>query len=70
MKYIEPVGRKNSICDFRQPIGTRDAARPAQVSRRGAWPLLYVIPLHVSTVRSGQDFGEAASDCSRPVAPK
>ncbi len=59
------VGRKNSIGAVKLPIGTHDVSRPRQVSRRGAWTVLYVNPLHVDMVLSGQDFDEAASDCSR-----
>ncbi len=47
------------------PIGTHDVGRPGQVSRRDACLVLSVNSLHVGMVLSGQDFDEAASDCSR-----
>jgi hypothetical protein len=62
---FRPVGRKNSIGVVKLAIGTHDASRAGQVSRRGAWTVLWVNPLHVNMVLSGQDFDEGASDCSR-----
>ena len=62
---IGAVGRKNCIGDIKLPIGTHDAVRREPVLIRDAWAVFSISPYHGDMALFGQDFDEAASDCSK-----